>query len=139
MVKVKVATAVLTVVGMAAGVAVWAQTPMREGRWENVVQMQMAGMPSPMPEMKSAQCVTPEQLKDPQKSLPTGPGTGNCKVSDYKIDGSKVSWKTACEGITGSGELVFQGDAYTGTITMVAPQGTMTMKLRGQRVGDCTP
>ena len=139
MFKAKVVTALLAVAAGAAGAIVWAQVPMREGRWEVIAQMQMAGMPSPMPEMKSLQCVTPEQLKDPAKALPSGPGSGNCKLSDYKVDGSKVSWKTACEGIAGSGELVFQGDAYTGTITMAAPQGTMTMKLRGQRVGDCTP
>jgi hypothetical protein len=139
MFKLRVAAALSVVAGVAAGVVVWAQTPMREGRWEVIAQMQMPGLPSAMPEMKSVQCVTPEQLKDPAKSLPSGPGSGNCKMTDYKVDGGKVTWKTACEGVAGSGELVFQGDTYAGTITMAAPQGTMTMKLRGQRVGDCTP
>jgi len=64
-----------------------------------------------------------------------------CKVSDYKATGNKVSWKMACTGqqaLTGEGELTFGADTYTGTLKMVMPQGAMTMKLDGKRLGDCT-
>lgn len=124
-------------------VALYAQNPMRAGQWEVSMQMQMAGMA--MPEMKSMQCVTPEQLqKDPASGLPNGArgaGPDACKVSDYKQTGSTVSWKMTCTGaqaMTGEGELVFAGDAYTGTITMMMPQGSMSMKMSGKRLGDCT-
>jgi hypothetical protein len=124
-------------------VALYAQNPMRAGQWEVAMQMQMPGMQ--MPEMKTAQCITPEQLeKDPASGLPSGAQTSGpnaCKVSDYKQTGNTVSWKMACTGaqaMTGEGEMVFAGDAYTGTIKMTMQQGAMSMKMTGKRLGDCT-
>ncbi len=126
-----------------AAVAVYAQTPqtpMRPGQWDVTVQMQMPGMQ--MPEMKSMQCITAEQLqKDPTSGLPKGAQNSECKVSDYKVNGGNVSWKMACTGaqpVTGEGELMFANDAYNGTIKMVMAQGSMTMKMSGKRTGDCT-
>ena len=116
-----------------------AQGPMRPGRWEVTTQLQMPNSPLKLPDMKSVQCVTPEQLKDPGSALPNAaPG---CKVSDYKTTGTTVSWKMACaapQNMSGSGELTFAGDTYTGTIKANTPQGDMAMKLSGKRVGDCT-
>jgi hypothetical protein len=126
---------------LVTGVALYAQNPMRAGQWETVVQMQMPGMQ--MPEMKSMQCVTAEQLqRDPTTGLPSGMQNGQnaCKVSDYKVVGNTVSWNMACTGaqaMTGNGELLFAGDTYTGTIKMMMQQGSMSMKLTGKRLGDC--
>ena len=58
------------------GAAVAAQSPIRPGQWEVVLQMDMPNMPVKMPEMKTTQCVTPEQAKDPASSLPSGPQAG---------------------------------------------------------------
>jgi len=126
-----------------AAVAIYAQSPMRAGQWETTMSMQMAGMT--MPDMKSSRCVTPEELeKDPSSGLPSGARTGNndaCKVSDYKVAGSKVTWKMTCTGaqpMTGEGDLTFAGDAYKGTIKMTMAQGAMSMNMSGTRTGDCT-
>ena len=134
----------LMVLGTVAVGILMAQGPMRPGRWERTSQMQMPGMQ--MPEMKTTQCVTPEQLKDPSSALPdpsSAPGDKQaCKLSDYKASGNTVTWKMACSGaqaMTGNGEMTFAGDAYTGTIKMSMQQGEVTMKLAGKRVGDCTP
>src|SRR5687767_5443188 len=86
---------------LAAAAPVVAQTPIRPGRWEVTMQMQMPNMPMAMPEMKSTQCVTPEQVKDPASTLPSGPQGGrganqDCKVSNYKVSGNKVTWQMAC-------------------------------------------
>jgi len=41
--------------------------------------------------------------------------------------------------VSGTGELVYSGDSYTGTMTMeMGGRGTMTMKYTGKRLGDCT-
>jgi hypothetical protein len=128
----------------AAAAALTAQGAMRPGRWETTVQMSMANMPIQMPEMKAARCVTAADLKkDPATGLPSGaPGDNSaCKVSDYKESGSKVTWNMACTGqqpMTGTGELTFDGDMYTGLMKMNGQQGPMTMKLTGKRLGDCT-
>jgi hypothetical protein len=130
-------TLVASLVAIGAAVPLLAQSPMRAGQWEGTAQMDMPGMQ--MPAMKSTQCVTPDQLKDPLNALPTGPNPGACKASDYKADGSKVSWKMVCQGMSGTGELTFKGDTYDGTMKMsMGPQGEMAMKLTGKRTGDCT-
>ena len=78
---------------------------------------------------------------------PQGRGAvpGNCKSSDYKSEGNKVTWSMRCEGenpMTGTGEFVYSGDTYTGTMKMTSGRGgqpmTMTMTYSGKRLGDCT-
>jgi Protein of unknown function (DUF3617) len=136
-----VALAVLTGVTVAL-----AQSPVRAGRWETAVQMQMAGSPIQMPEMKNTRCITPEEAKDPATSLPSGPpqgrgGKSDCKMADYKQTGNTAVWKMVCtspQAMTINGEMSFTDDSYTGTMKMDSPQGPMTMKMSGKRLGDCT-
>jgi hypothetical protein len=125
----------------------FAQGPRRDGLWEIKTEMQMEGMPMTMPPMTSQQCITPAEANDPNKSTPQGRGRGgrgpqDCQVSDYKTEGNKVSWTLKCTGaqsVSGTGELVYSGDSYTGTMTMeMGGRGTMTMKYTGKRLGDCT-
>jgi hypothetical protein len=130
-----------------AGAAVLdAQSPIRPGRWEVTMQMQMANMPIQMPAMKSTQCVTPDQAKDPAGALPKGPQGGrggqDCKVSNYKVSGNTVTWQMACSApqpMTSTGEMTFTNDTYAGTMKMNSAEGDMTMKIAGKRLGDCTP
>jgi hypothetical protein len=110
------------------------------------MQMEMAGAPMQMPPMKTLQCITPEQVKDPAAALARGPqgrgGPQDCKVSDYKQTGNTMTWKMACTGqqaMTGTGEMTFKDDTYVGTMKMDSPQGQMTMKMSGKRLGDCPP
>jgi hypothetical protein len=104
--------------------------------------MEMEGMPG-MPPRTSTQCLTPEDVNDPQKSLMPDTGRGGpqaCKIADQKTEGNKVSWTMKCEGgfVTGgSGEMLYAGDTYTGTIKMETGRGGMTMKMSGKRLGDC--
>ena len=128
-------------------VSLLAQGQMKPGRWEVTVQMDMPGLPVKMQPTKMTTCVTPEQAQTPGGTLsnPGGRGRGSsddCKVTDQKIDGNKVTWKMACTGaqaMTGDGELVFNGDSYTGKMNMnMPPQGQMTMQYTGNRIGDCT-
>ena len=129
-----------------AGAAITAQSPIRPGQWEVVMQMDMPNMPVKMPEMKTTQCVTPEQAKDPASALPSGPqagrgGKSDCKVSDYNVTGNTVTWKMACTtpmAVTSTGEMTFTDDSYNGTMKMNTAQGDMAMKVSGKRLGDCT-
>lgn len=139
-----------TVVVVAAGVVLgasltlWAQGIRRDGLWEVKMEMEMPGMPMAMPPMTSQQCIKPADAHDPQKSMPPqGRGApNNCKVSDYKETGNKVTWTMRCEGgqpMTGTGEFEYGHDAYMGTIKMeMAGRGGMSMKYTGKRLGDCT-
>lgn len=136
--------AVLVLCGVGGLVLAGQGHPMRPGRWEITMQMEMPNMPMKMPETKMTQCVTPEQLKDPAAAM-SGGGPGGkpnpaCKVSDYKTSGSTVSWKMACpppQAVDGTAEMTFKDDSYTGNMTMKTDKGTMTMKVAGKRLGDC--
>jgi hypothetical protein len=121
----------------------YAQSPVRDGQWDVTMQMEMANMPTKMPPMKTTQCITKEQAADPSKSLPSGSADSknDCKVSDYKVEGSRVSWKVACsrpQKMAGSGEMTFDSDTYDGVLKMSMEFGEMTMKLAGKRIGECT-
>jgi hypothetical protein len=127
---------------------VLAQGPRRDGRWEVTMQMEMPGMPAAMPPFTVEQCVTKEQANDPQRSVPQQPqrggGQSDCKTEDYKATGSKVSWTMRCttpQPMTGTGEMTYTKDAYTGQMTMNMERGgqpmKMTMKMTGKRLGDC--
>jgi hypothetical protein len=119
----------------------------RAGNWELTMEMAMEGMPQGMPPMKVTQCLTEEDAKDPQRMMPQGRGRGNnpdCKVTDYKLVDKKATWLMTCGGqtpMTGSGEIVYGTDTYTGAMKMTMSRGgqpqTMTMKYDAKRLGDC--
>jgi hypothetical protein len=135
-------------------VAVFAQGPRRDGRWEVTTQMEMAGMPAGrgMPPMTTTQCITKEQAEDPQKMVPQPPARGgqqnDCKVSDFKTVGSKITWTVKCttpQPVDGTGEVTYGNDTYEGQMNMnmtMARGGQsmpmqMTIKVNGKRLGDC--
>ena len=108
------------------------------------VSVAVAAAIAQSPVRPSTRCVTPEDSKDPTRALPSGPeGRGNqksdCKASDYKVSGNTATWKTVCTSppMTGNSEMTFTDDAYNGTMKMESPQGAMTMKIAGKRLGDC--
>jgi hypothetical protein len=64
-----------------------------------------------------------------------------CKVSDFRTSGNKMSWTVQCSGLsamTGQGEITRAGaDAYSGTVNFNSADGVMTTKLTGRRIGAC--
>ncbi len=142
----RICTLVVAVaLGLTAGVL--AQGVRRDGLWEVKMEMNMPNMPMAMPPITTQQCITPAEAGDPQKAMPPQGrggrgGPSDCKVSDYKMEGNKVTWSMKCEGaqpMTGTGEFVYEKDAYTGNMKMeMGGRGEMTMKYTGKRLGDCT-
>ena len=115
--------------------------PRLDGRWEVTVEMEMPGMPMKMPAQTMTRCVTKEEAADPQKALPQGDPKASCKISDYKVAGNKLTWAMKCDApqpMSGAGEMVYEADAYKGTVTMDMAGHTMAMKHSGKRLGDCT-
>jgi hypothetical protein len=120
------------------------QLPLREGNWELTVQVEMPGMPMKMPDVKDTRCLTRDMLKDPAAAVPSAsPGSNNdCKVSDYQTTGNKATWKMVCTvpmPISGSGEITYAGDTYTGSITVSMGGTPAVMNFSGKRLGDCPP
>jgi hypothetical protein len=131
--------------------SVFAQGPRRDGNWQVTIQMQMAGLPQPLPPQTVTQCITKEAAADPAKSLPQAPaGRGgaaqsDCKMSDYKTNGPTVTFTMTCttpQPMTMNGEFTYGENTYDGTMKMEMSRGSqpvaITAKYTGKRLGDCT-
>ena len=96
-------------------------------------------MPMKMPPVTSEACVTEQDLASPQNSVPSDPKS-KCTVSDYKVNGNTVTWSMACpdQQMTGTGEMIYATDAYTGTMKMKMGEREMTQKHTGKWMGPCT-
>ena len=125
------------VAALAIPAASHAADTMREGLWELTTTMDIPGMPMKMAPTKVKHCYTKEEVKDTKSTISRDK---NCKVTDMKQSGNKVSWKMKCTGEnpgTFTGETTFKGDSYDSTMKMVTEGQTMNMKVSGKRIGNC--
>lgn len=105
--------------------------------WEVTSQMSMERMPMAMPAQTQRVCAAKDWKEPP------GPKDDRhkCETTDFTTTGATVNWKVRCAGppaMTGEGEITRQGsDAYSGLMRFTSPDGIMTMKLNGRRVGEC--
>ena len=104
--------------------------------WEVTSKMSMEGMELPG---QTRKVCTPKEWKEP-------PAPANeqqkCSYSDFKVVGSRATWKVRCTNpeMTGEGDITRNGaDSYAGVIKFTSEQGVMTLKLDGKRVADCDP
>ncbi len=122
-----------------AGTAVAAGTGMKPGLWEITTTTEMPGMPFQPPPTKVKQCYTKDDLKDQKEVLPKQ--EGECRITDVKESGNRVTWKVVCSGEgggKGSGEMVFKGEnEYAGSMRFDMEGMTMTSRYAGKRIGDC--
>lgn len=104
--------------------------------WENTVEVTAMGMTMPPQTMQSCH---PRDWREP-------PGqdkdrNNECKVTDFKQSGSKMSWKMKCEGkhpATGSGEIAFQGETrYSGIVKISMQEDESVIKMNGKRLTPC--
>lgn len=128
-----------TLVVVTAMFAAITTTPAQESKgdlWETTSQIVMEGVPFKMPANTVKVCA-PKEWKEP----PGGSDRSrNCKTSNMRVMGNKVTWDVQCTGPTmnGTGELVRDtADTYTGTIKFSSAEGNMTVQLKGRKVGGC--
>lgn len=100
-------------------------------KWVTTSQMKMQGMPFTPPPQTSEFCA-PLVWTQP----PPG-GDASCRNTNYRREGNKATWDTACTGqmrMQGKGEMTFDGpDKYTGKITATAEGVTMIIELSGRK------
>lgn len=123
------------------GIALTVSTGMRGQEpqgdlWETTNQMSMEGLPFKMPANTTKNCAFKEWKEPPGGS----DRSRNCKSSNMRTTGTKVTWDVACTGptMTGTGELVREGtDAFSGTIKFMSAEGNMTIQIKGKKIGSC--
>lgn len=134
------------VLGLAVPLAAEA-VDMQEGQWENTISMTMENpnLPFQMPAMKftTNSCLTKKDM------VPnTARKDQKCETTDYKVNGNTVNWKSKCEyknSITeGTGEIVYKGTTYEGTMHMTTTTSDSRAKpmnisyvLNGKNMGAC--
>jgi hypothetical protein len=120
------------------------KSPMKPGKWQVTMQMEVPGAP---PEMKGKgmlapmtieNCVTKEQAENPQPPKMDKTKV-DCDKPVYKNDGTTVAWTTVCRKppMTMDGKFVFSGDTYKGETHVSNAGRTATYKLSGKYLGAC--
>jgi uncharacterized protein DUF3617 len=104
--------------------------------WETTSQMSMEGAPIKLPSNTVKFCSFKEWKEPPGAS----DKQRNCKTTNMKSVGNKVTWDSQCTApaMNGTGEIVRDTpDTYTGSIKFTSAQGNMTIKLTGKKIGGC--
>ena len=111
----------------------------KAGKWQMTMEMDITGMPMKMPPMTFTHCVTKEQAENPEAAIPKSQRDSGCKYTDVKVDGNTVSWKVECEKskMTGTGEVTYTADSYTGKADMKMQDREMHAKYSGKYLGAC--
>ena len=104
--------------------------------WEVTSKMSMEGMEMPG---RTTKVCTAKEWKEPPAPADE---QQKCRYSDFKVVGSRATWKVRCANpeMTGEGDITRSGaDSYAGAIKFTTEHGVMNLKLNGKRVGDCDP
>ena len=128
--------AIVVAVVVARGTAAGQTAAAKGDQWETTSQMSMEGMPMQMPATTLKICAA----KNPTEPPGLTNAQRNCKNSNFKKEGNKVTWDTQCTGpaMTGTGEIVYaDNNSYSGTLKFNSAQGNMMIKLTGRKLGDC--
>jgi len=116
------------------------------GLWAFTNTTTMEGGPMEIPEEESTyqECVTEEDLDDPEFLLED---MDNCEVSDLEMSSGGMSYSMVCEEpemgmtVTMDSQASFMGDRMEGSMDgkMEGPMGEMTMQVttEGSRIDDC--
>lgn len=123
----------------------FAASSMKAGKWEITTTTAITGMPMAMPPRTVSRCITPDEVKKGVSMAMVRPekkdGDDSCQVSNVSNSGNKYTWDVQCTGKasgTGSGEIEYFGDHYTGQFEMTMEQGMkMTNHMEGRYVGAC--
>jgi hypothetical protein len=93
---------------------------------------------------KRRECITPEDVKekDFMKLMAAEMEDANCKISDNKTAGNKLTFTTTCveDGmrITSTSEMTFGTDAFAGVTKGKDQDGRVfSMKVSAKRIGEC--
>jgi len=113
--------------------------PMQDGLWELSMKIDIPGLPFQLPAQTVNHCYTKKEL---QESAGVPKQSDDCKVTESKKTGNKVTWKVVCTGKnagTGSGEMIFKSaTAYEGSMSVENKGRVTTTRYEGKRLGDCT-
>lgn len=109
---------------------------MKNGLWEITTKMEMPGMPMEMPAVTFTQCLTS------RNNVPrSAEQNQDCAIKSSQVRGNTVSWEMQCvnngETTNGSGKITYNGNTFTGGMTIETDGMRMTQHMSGRRIGEC--
>ncbi|HEY7448244.1 MAG TPA: DUF3617 domain-containing protein [Vicinamibacterales bacterium] len=128
-----------------------AQVNLRPGQYEYTMDLDL-GIPSEgtkavldaagVKNQKRLQCLTADDVKGDLSKLFAEAEEQNCKTSNLKKTGSKITFTMTCEEdsirIISNNEITFDTDSFTTVTTFTDPGGHVrTSKVSAKRVGEC--
>lgn len=118
-----------------------ASAQMKPGMYEYTVKMSMPGGPT-MPQQTMQRCLTAADLEG-NKAYQMPQQGSDCKISDFRDNGGKFSYKMACtkpQKLDGTvqGSYTPVGMNMDMTMTMPDMPGPMNQSIAAKRLGDCT-
>ena len=129
--KVRIATAALAAALFAPGAFAQGSDEL----WEVKTQMNMAGLPPGMGGSTQQIC----RDKDPKKEVERRRDTQDCKVTDTKQSGNKLTITMSCPRGNAVLEQTYNASRteYNGTMRVTTKDGEMTMTMQGRKIGAC--
>ncbi len=106
-----------------------------EGNWDITISMSMQG--KQIPSETHSKCIKKEDIMPFDSNSQSNEADSDCKPKNVEISGNKVTWIMDCNGMTGNGEINYNGDTFKGDIIINSAQGKMTQHLEGKRTGPC--
>lgn len=103
--------------------------------WEVSSQMNMPGMPAGMGASTQQVC----QDKDPAKQTVQGQNMENCKITDLKQSGTRMTMTVTCPDSKALIEQTYNAarTEFKGSMRMTTRDGEMTMNMSGRKIGSC--
>jgi len=103
--------------------------------WEVTTQMNVPGMPAGIGGMTTQVC----KDKDPRKEVARGKDTKDCKVTDLKQSGNRVTMTMTCPQGKSVMDMTYNSahTEYKGSVRMTGDRGEMTMNMSGRKLGSC--
>ncbi len=131
-------TGVMTAIALAGALSFSFAAPAAgaDDLWEVTTQMNIPGMPPGMGGNTSQQCYE----KDMRKNVTKSKNAEECKVTDYKESGNKLTVTMSCpKNRSAVMEYVFNQarTEYKGTMRMKDGGRDMVMNMSGRKIGTC--
>ena len=121
-----------------------AQISLVPGRYEVTVEMQLPQAPAPMT-FNSTDCITADDARDIGELMTKeiAASDEDCEISNLEVTDTKIAFDSMCSvggaPATGHADITFGADSWNGVMTTQLGGGaTLTAKMSGKRVGECT-
>lgn len=123
---------------LATGGQAGAQVSLRPGLYERNFETEAGGATG---KNKDTLCMTPEQAKDVVKTIAAAGAEANCKVSNVKTAGGKLTFTMTCKDEGGvstyDNDVTYGPDWYNIISKGKTSQGPISSKVTAKRAGDC--